>query len=301
MPRVIGPGEGAPIGLEELVDALDAARLDPRDEDAFAALGPWLARLGRNRTFLSDLAITELERRFAGQGANAYGAQVLLLGPPRGGYALRANFWPARDDAVVRAGGTAPFFYDLPHDHNFSFLTVGYMGPGYWSDYYAYDGAARLPGDAAGLLFEERSRLEPGKLMLYRAHRDVHVQLPPDAFSVSFNVLGADPAQRWRSQYRFDVERNTIAEALTVARSEALVTLAVALGGEAGAGLARELAARHPMPRMRMTALAALDDPVAMEGGCDDADPLVARVARARLAVLSETVPMTRLAGSDAG
>ena len=231
MPRVIEAEGGESIELGELIDALETERFDPRDEDGFAAMGPWLARLGRNRRFLSDLAMAELERRFAGQSAAGYGAQVLLLAPPRARFALRANFWPAREDAVVRAGGTAPFFYDVAHDHNFSFLTYGYLGPGYWSDDYASDGAARLPGERAGLVFEERSRLTPGKLMLYRAHRDVHRQLPPDAFSVSLNVLGTDRAQQWRDQYRFDVERDQVVETLSIAPSEALVTLAVELGG----------------------------------------------------------------------
>lgn len=284
MPRLIDAGAGDPIEPGELVEALEASGFDPADEDGFAAMGPWLARLGRNRRFLSDLAIGEMERRFAGQSASSYGAQVLLLAPPQGRFALRANFWPARADAVVRAGGTAPFFYDVAHDHNFSFLTYGYLGPGYWSDYYRCDGAARLPGEAAELVFEERSRLDPGKTMLYRAHRDVHRQLPPDAFSVSLNVLGTDRRQQWRDQYRFDIERDTVVETLSVAPSEALVTLAVALGGSAGEGLARDLARRHPMPRMRATALVALDDPVAFERACDDADAAVARMARARLA-----------------
>jgi hypothetical protein len=284
VPRVIEAEGGESIELGELIDALETERFDPRDEDGFAAMGPWLARLGRNRRFLSDLAMAELERRFAGQSAAGYGAQVLLLAPPRARFALRANFWPAREDAVVRAGGTAPFFYDVAHDHNFSFLTYGYLGPGYWSDDYASDGAARLPGERAGLVFEERSRLTPGKLMLYRAHRDVHRQLPPDAFSVSLNVLGTDRAQQWRDQYRFDVERDQVVETLSIAPSEALVTLAVELGGAAGEGLARDLAARHPMPRMRATALAALDDPSAFERACDDVDPAVARMARAWLA-----------------
>ena len=110
MPRLIEPGDGAAIGLDELVDALDAAPLDMRDEDGFATLGPLLARLGRDRHFLADLAIDELKQRCTGQRAgNSYGAQVFLLRPPNGRYVLRANFWPARDDAVVRASGTAPF------------------------------------------------------------------------------------------------------------------------------------------------------------------------------------------------
>ena len=288
MPLLIDPGEGGAITLDELVEALDATDFDVRDQASFAALGPLLARLGRNRDFLADLAIAELKQRCAGQRANAYGAQVMLLRPPNGRYVLRANFWPARGDAVLDLSGPAPFFYDLPHDHNFPFLTYGYFGPGYWSDYYEHDGeAVGLPGEAAHLRFIGRDRLEPGRLWLYRAHRDVHVQLPPDTFSVSLNILGHDPAQPWRSQHRFDPASDTIAEALTVTPSEALVSLATHLGGGNGIDLAASLAARHPVPRMRATALTALAS-AAPPGhratllGCavDDPDALVAGEAR---------------------
>ncbi|PCG14845.1 MULTISPECIES: hypothetical protein [Sphingomonas] len=295
MPRLIDTPADRAITLDELVDALDADPWDPRDEDAFAARGIWLARLARNRRFLADMAIAELETRFAGQARNSYGAQVLMLRPPGGRYALRAAFWPARDDAVVRAAGTAPFFYDLPHDHNFSFLTVGYLGPGYWSDYYLFDdtfggGAHRVAGERAGLAFDRRARLEPRQVMLYRAHRDVHVQHPPDRFSVSLNILGHDRAQPWRTQYRFDTASDTIAQAMTVTPSEALVTIAAHLGGDDGTGLAQEIALHHPHPRMRATALAALDDllsPAAarrlVERAADDRDPRNATAARALL------------------
>lgn len=300
MPRVIDPEAGDAITLDDLTDALEQERWDARDEDSFAAMGPWLARLGRNRRFLSDLAIAELEQRFAGQRDSSYGAQVLMLRPPTARYALRANFWPARDDAIVKAGGTAPFFYDLPHDHNFSFLTTGYLGPGYWSDYYLFDGAVTgLPGEAARLVFDERARLEPGKLLLYRAHRDVHVQRPPDSFSVSLNILGATPAQAWRTQYRFDTTTDTVTQAMTTTASEALVALATRLGGDAGTALAADLARRHPHPRMRATALAALAggtlDGFALhrvaEHAMDDTSPLVTAAATtilARTASISE-------------
>ena len=291
MPRVIDPGHGDAIGLDDLVDALDASAFDPRDAESLAALGPMLARLARNRTFLADLVIAELEDRCSGQAAgNAYGAQVFLLRPANGRYVLRANFWPARADAVVRASGTAPFFYDMPHDHNFSFLTVGYQGPGYWSDYYEYDVEALVgvAGEEAGLRFVERSRLEEGKVLLYRARHDVHVQLPPDSLSVSLNILAFDRAQPWRDQFRFDIAAGTIAEGLTTAPSEALVALAVHYGGEAGRGLASELALRHPAARMRVTALRALasceedraDRIAIFERGVDDPDRYVAHQAR---------------------
>lgn len=292
MPLLIDGGEGEAIGLDDLVEALDVADFDVRDQASFAALGPLLSRLGRNKTFLADRAIDELKQRCAGQRtANGYGAQVFLLKPANGRYVLRANFWPARGDAVLDASGTAPFFYDLPHDHNFPFLTHGYFGPGYWSDYYEHDGVGvGLPGETAHLRFTGRKRLEPDMLWLYRTHRDVHVQLPPDQFSVSLNILGHDPAQPWRSQYRFDPPNDTIADGLTVTPSEALVALAVHLGGGNGRDLAEHLASSHPVPRMRATAVQALASaasPVERRAllvrAAADPDPFVAGRARAAL------------------
>lgn len=291
MPRLIDADDKEAWGLDDLVAALDDAPFDVRDEDSFASLGPLLARLGRNRHFLADLAIAELKDRCAGQAAtSAYGAQVFLLRPANGRYVLRANFWPARGDAAVKASGAAAFFYDLPHDHNFPFLTYGYLGPGYWSDYYEVDGPDDwLPGTPAGLRFAERSRLEPDRLMMYRAHRDVHVQLPPDSFSVSLNILGYDHAQPWKTQYRFDVATDTVAEALTTTPSEALAMLAVQFGGGNGIDLAHELARGHPSARMRRTALDALaadadgpDGRAAVFALAVD-DPVLGAHARARL------------------
>jgi hypothetical protein len=292
MPRLIDPGDGDAIEPGELFDALDANPVDVRDEDEFANLGPLLARLGRNRDFLAELAIAELKTRCAGQAeASGYSAQVMLLRPPGGRYLLRANFWPARDDPVTRASGAAAFFYDMPHDHNFPFLTYGYWGPGYWSDYYDYDvGAlAGLPGEAAGLRFVERARLEPGRLMLYRMRRDIHVQLPPDSFSVSLNILGADPGQPWLDQYRFDIGRGTIAEVLTSTAAEALLTIAAQFGGN-GCDLALDFAHRHPCERMRVTAMDALATAAPalagplLEAASDSPSAYLAGHARARLA-----------------
>ncbi|ATY33157.1 transposase [Sphingomonas psychrotolerans] len=292
MPRLIAADEGTAIGLDGLVEALDRADFDARDEDSIAALGPLLARLGRNPDFLADLAIDELKRRCEGQHrGNGYGAQVFLLRPPNGRYVLRANFWPARDDPLVRASGPAAFYYDLPHDHNFPFLTYGYLGPGYWSDYFEYDvdALAGVPGEDAGLRFVERSRLEPGKLMLYRMRRDIHVQLPPDAFSVSLNILGADPTQPWLDQYRFDIARGVIAEGLTCTGAEALLAVAVHIGN--GADLAAAFARNHPCERMRVTALDALTSALPseanaiFESAAGAGSRYVAGHARARLAM----------------
>jgi hypothetical protein len=260
MPRVIDLEDSSACTLGECIAALDASGFDPLDEGCLLHAAGWLRRLGNDRDFLADIMIAELKQRHRqDDGRNTYGPQVIMLSPLGGEYFLRANIWPSRDENLFRASGGGPFVYELPHDHNFDFLTLGYFGPGYWSDYYEYDydAVAGAVGEPAGLRFVERSRLEPGKLMHYRAHRDVHSQLPPDALSVSLNVMHAGGAQGWLDQYKFDVGRNEIAGVLGPGASEVFLRIAVGLGGAEAFDVAETFARSHPSERMRLTALEA--------------------------------------------
>lgn len=279
---MIDPGSGGAIDLDTLVAALDAEPGDLADEERLATFGPLLAQLGRNRDFLPALAIDALKVQYRQDSfIGGYGAQVLMLRPATARYVLRANFWPAADDAVMRASGGAPFFYDHAHDHHFSFLTVGHAGPGYWSDYYTYDvdRVLGVPGERVNLTFVERARLDRGKVLLYRARHDVHVQLPPDAFSVSLNILAGRADQVWRDQFRFDIAAATIAETLTSAPAEALLMLAVHLDPDRAIDLASDFAARHPHSRMRLTAIEAL---ASAAPGRDAAHAILAGATRDR-------------------
>jgi hypothetical protein len=260
MPRVIGPPGAPACSLGECIAALEASGFDPLDEGSLLHAAHWLGRLGANRDFLAELLLAELEHRHRESDvATAYGAQVIMLSALGGEFFLRANIWPSPDEHLFRASGAGAFAYGLPHDHNFDFLTLGYFGPGYWSDYWEYDfeAVAGAIGEPAGLRFVERSRLAPGKLLHYRAHRDVHAQHPPDALSVSLNVMHAGGAQGWLDQYRFDVDRNEIAGVLGPGASEVLVRIAVGLGGAQALDLADRFARTHPSDRMRLTALEA--------------------------------------------
>ena len=208
MPRIIPCPDEDAIELGDLIEALNDPRFDPADEESFVAVGPLLKRLANNREFLADIALAEIKDRCTRQSAESrYSSQVIMLHRASEKYFIRANFWPSPRDSVFKASGPSPFFYHVPHDHNFSFLTVGYLGPGYWSDYYEYDhgDVVGLPGEKVDLRFIEKSRLEPGKVMLYRAHKDVHDQLPADELSISLNIMEASPSYPL-SQYRFDVE-----------------------------------------------------------------------------------------------
>jgi len=260
VPRVIHAPSEDRITLAELVERLETGGFDSQDEDNFASWGPELRKLANDREFLAELMIAELKQRCEGQVRdNQYSAQVIMLHNSSRRFIIRANFWPALKDSVIRHSGTDPFFYGVPHDHNFSFLTVGYFGPGYWSEYYEYDydQVIGIPGEDVDLRFIERSRLEQGKVMLYRAHSDVHLQLPADEMSVSINIVEASHSSVFRDQYRFDVANRKVDGILTRTSLEPMLALAAHYGGEEGQGLIADFALAHPSERIRWCALRA--------------------------------------------
>jgi hypothetical protein len=297
VPRIIDASTEESIELEELVERLETGGFDPRDEDNFAAWGHELKKLANNRGFLADIIVEELKQRCMGQlGTYHYTAQVLMLHNSKAKYIVRANFWPGPGDSAMKHSGIDVFFYGMPHDHNFSFLTVGYLGPGYWSDYYEYDyetvvGAA---GEEVDLRFIERSRLDPGKVMLYRAHHDVHLQLPADELSVSLNIVESSHSAVFRDQYHFDLENSTIHRVMNRTSLEAMLALAAHYGGDEGVDLLDTFARSHPSDRIRWCALRSragaisrLDDRLALfEAAARGDNALVSAMSRREIARL---------------
>ncbi|MDP5103585.1 MAG: transposase [Erythrobacter sp.] len=266
MPLVIDNPSDEACSLPECIEALAERGFDADDPASTDAAAWWLRRLANNRTFLGDLLVDRLVGRGGEDIASGYGPQAIVLSRPRdnrpGAAFLRAAIWPSPRDHVFQTSGAASFVYGAAHDHNFDFLTVGYCGPGYASDYfeYDYDAVAGYAGEDAGLRFVERSTLSPGKMMLYRRHVDVHSQLPPESLSVSVNVMRLDPAQGWFDQYGFDLERGTVARLLNPHASEAFLRVAVASGAESALDYAEWVGMAHPSDRMRLASFEARAD-----------------------------------------
>lgn len=300
MPLVIDNPSEVSCTLPECIEALSELGFDADDPVGTATTALWLRRLANNRAFLGDLLVDRLAGR-AGEGIDSgYGPQAIVLSRPTANRAnaafLRAAIWPSPADHVFQTSGAGSFVYGAAHDHNFDFLTVGYCGPGYASDYYEYDyeAVAGYPGEDAGLRFTGRATLCPGKLMLYRRHVDVHSQHPPASLSVSLNVMRVDPAQGWFDQYGFDLETGTVARWLNANASEAFLRVAVASGSAGAWDYAERVGACHPSDRLRLASFEA------RAGRCDnpaEADALwragelsgsrmVAGAARARRASL---------------
>lgn len=260
MPLAIDPPAGPELDLETVAARLDETGVDLADEASRAHCAQLLAGLARNRQFLADRLVAELKAGYAGQLAqNRYSAQVFLLHRSRRGFFLRANVWPAATDAAYATSGAQAFAYGVPHDHNFAFLTAGYWGPGYISDYYSYDPEAvdgRL-GEPLHLDFVERSQLSEGRMLLYRAHRDIHSQHPPASLSISLNIMDEGEHVPWRDQYIVDLNVRTIARRPTLTSAEMLLRCAIHLTEEAR-DIADHFASAHPVPRVRANAIAAL-------------------------------------------
>ena len=292
MPRVIDCRDEAAIDLAGCLEALGDRGFDPADEPSLLTAAAALRRLGNNRAFLGDMLIDQLKDRHREIGeSSAYGAQSIVLSRPRAGCFLRANIWPSERDSCFRSSGARTFVYGMPHDHNFSFLTLGYLGPGYESDYYEYDYemAAGYTGEKPGLRFVERSALGEGRLMLYRAHRDIHSQLPAASLSVSLNILRIHPAEGWLDQYGFDLESGAITGVLNPTATETFLRCAVGLGGAEALDLAEHFSRHHPSDRLRLAsyeARAFLLDPAEAEALWREAELcgsiLVAKEATAR-------------------
>jgi hypothetical protein len=265
MLQVIENSAAESCSLPEAIEALAAMHFDPREEESVLAASRWLGRLGNNRSFLADILLDRLAGRSSGATVSGYGPQAILLSEARGNMFLRANIWPAEQDLCFRNSGARSFVYGVPHDHNFAFLTCGYLGPGYRSDYFEYDyeTVCGLPGEDARLRFVERSALHEGKLMLYRAHRDVHSQLPPESLSVSLNVMHVDPAQCWFDQYGFDLESGEVTRLLNSNATEVFLRAAVASGAEEALDFARWVGRTHPSERLRLASFEARSGVVA--------------------------------------
>jgi hypothetical protein len=260
MAVVVDVPEGQSIGLEEFSERFRAEAFDTSDTQSLAAAAPMLAALARNRTFLADMVIKELETNLVFQGEkNNYSPQVIMLQKEEN-YFIRANLWPSPADEIYKQNRPETFFYHVPHDHNFNLLTVGYLGPGYDSDEYDYchEEVGGYPGEAIEPTFVERQRLTQGKVVLYRAGKDVHAQLPPESLSVTLNVVDASPQVFFREQYVFQEDLRSLRCVIGLRCNPALFSLAAIVGGEEAQDRLLHIYAQHDSDYVAMQALNAL-------------------------------------------
>ncbi len=258
------PADQDPIDLEDLASVLHDQKIDTRDCDALASMAPMIARLARNRTFLSNFALRELKSRNGlSSFENAYNPQSIMLVPRSSSdqnFYIRANFWPSKEDHLLRAGQSSDFLYESPHDHSFNFLTVGYLGPGYRSRYFEYDyeKVHGFTGEKVPLRFVEESSLHEGKVMLYRAFQDVHDQYPGSSMSISLNIMEATFRGNFADQYGFDVDKLEVSDTINRISASAFLPILAAVEEDNATDYLTSVAQTHICGRVRCIALDAL-------------------------------------------
>lgn len=198
------PAARPPISLETFVDEMRGH--DTTTVEGVAACADLFAALNANERLLTD-HITHVLAALRDRGAdNEYTGQTFVL-HREGRYFVRANVWLPADYGSMRAASQSDqFFYGVPHDHNFTFLTAGYFGRGYRTQIFEYGGTRRAynVGDRAEATFLEETMLPQGKLILFRASTDIHTQYAPDEFSISLNLMTTNPHELSRTQQLFD-------------------------------------------------------------------------------------------------
>ena len=145
------------------------------------------------------------------------------------------------------------------------------------------------------LRFVEKSRLDEGKVMLYRAHQDIHLQLPADAMSVSLNIVETShQLAPSATNIASTSKAATIDGIMTRTSLEPMLALAAHFGGGEGEDLLATFADAHPSDRIRWCAMRAraaarptLDARIAaFEEGARTDSLLVSAMARREIARL---------------
>ncbi|MEW6167156.1 MAG: HEAT repeat domain-containing protein [Pseudomonadota bacterium] len=281
------------VTIEEFLDYV-GSQVDLRDTDSIIESAPMLRALANNRTLILERLNRQVKSLYSRDTVDS--AQTVFLGKGDG-FFVRANIWPSTADISAGRVYQDQFAYDAAHDHNYSFLTVGYFGPGYVTEIYEYDpdSIEGYAGERVELQFLERVKFGVGSAMFYRASRDVHIQYAPDDLSITINMMILRPEVMLRDQYFFDLESRTLTgfpPQLDSSRRVSIVRMAGYTGDADSAQLLTDLARTHPCRRTRLAAfeaLAQLQPPRAAEiweTACRDREPLVAHAAQRRLAAL---------------
>ncbi|PAJ71853.1 hypothetical protein CJF42_24440 [Pseudoalteromonas sp. NBT06-2] len=120
---------------------------------------------------------------------------------------IRLNFWhPSENILDLPHIESELHIYDMPHDHNFDFLTVGMWGEGYSTEVYSYDRnqVKGYIGEEVNADYHGIKTLGRGDVHFYRKSHHIHSQIAPNELSISLNVL-IDPemTEEMDEQFRF--------------------------------------------------------------------------------------------------
>lgn len=197
------------------------------------------------------------------KGANSslrrgYSAQVDVLAEGKD-YVIRSVIWPPRYSQLIKEQALERGYTD-PHDHNFSFLTVGYYGPGYLTEVYDndYNDVKGWVGEPVNLKNRQLIQLSPGRVLYFRSSVDTHVQFPPVSYSISLNVLPKVPLNKRNRQNFFDYDKQELTRSMRPYPVDLLFQLACFTQDNELRNELTAIAESHYLPEIRLSAYEAL-------------------------------------------
>jgi hypothetical protein len=178
------------------------------------------------------------------------------------GLIVRANIWRPEDATTKSSIDYRD--YTTTHNHDFTFITGTFLGPGYETELFRFSGDPfnHVVGDRVSLEAVGRETLAPGIAMIYEKCHDVHYQVYPAALSISINCFKIVPKDRLMPLYTFDTEAGRISSVTEpqVDVQGNLFDIAARLGEPQFLQSLERIAISHPHPRCRAAAQRSLDD-----------------------------------------
>ncbi|WP_156457770.1 hypothetical protein [Altererythrobacter sp. Root672] len=270
--------------LDEFFDFI-TSNVIPGDSDSLLEHAWSLRALANNREFVLNCYHNELIDIIDGASKNGNQPQSLHI-KSNSDFYLRANIWlPIKLGKRTEEFEKRLYSYDLPHDHNFDFLTIGYFGPGYETDIYTYDYALYegYAGEGVDLEYQGRFQLSPGRMINFRSGKDLHIQYVPEDVSVSLNIICRNSMPNWQQQYIFDVEESKIVGGAGDLLSNRLFIIESAgwLGNDETVGILKDIIRDFPCDKTKAVALNAIGGiaPAEFERAAIDATSSVVELA----------------------
>ncbi len=250
---IIYTTDSSEIELEEYIQLIQD-KVNLQDTECILDSSKYLKRLANNKTFFSQFLNQELKCIESFQVDNGYSPQSFMLYRGKG-FAIRLNIWPPKHEIKDQR----LFSYDLPHDHNFDFMTIGFTGSGYESDLWDYDSSKvdGVPGESVLLNYNGRVKLTSESIHLYHKGVDIHTQYPPKSFSTSINLMIAKDIPT-DTQYIFNTQNSCIRYPIIrigSATSRAVLLRAASVLGDINTlDILEETEKRHPCTTTRQMA-----------------------------------------------
>lgn len=260
MVEIVETSETDAISIEEFCDEYRAQGLSSASPEGLKECAPLLRRLSNNKRLVVDHIRDALMQPIDARTRSVYSAQAMIMYRQNGIY-LRCAVWPGVEGDLYGVSSNRAFTYEFPHDHNFDFLTIGHLGPGYETTCYEYDYDVvdGYVGEQVDLKPLGRFRLNLDETHLYRGHRTIHVQHPPQSTSVSLNLMGTGIISAHTDQYIFDPSMQHISEVATPNGLVHLLAIYTATEHvESSLDMIDTIATNHPNGQVRAAAVRAI-------------------------------------------